>query len=407
MPLPDIQTRGFQAKTSLDAASKLLLEGKSPLPHEQVESGAACGRVLAQPVACPYPIPAFKRSAMDGFAVRAKDMPSVPISLHLAGAAFPGQAIQDPLKPGTTIRVMTGAPVPPEADTVVPVEQCRVDGNTVTVLIPVAQGKHVALPGEDFTAGQIVFEKGHRLRPPDIAVLSALGISRVNLARHPIVSILVTGNEILPPFSTMEGTRIADANSPMLWKLAERDGGTVFPTPKLIPDQPESLATTLADLAGSDVVLISGGSSVGLEDHSPGVLARMGSLDIHGLAIRPASPAGFGRLPSGTHVFLLPGNPVSCLCAYELLAGKLIRLLAGLPVPLPHRTQAVPLASALVSALGRTDFARVRIKDGQAEPLATGGAGRLSTVALADGFVLIPPETEALSAGELVIVHMF
>lgn len=407
MPLPDIQTRGFQAKTSLAAASKLLLEGKSPLPHELVESGAACGRALAQPVACPYPIPAFKRSAMDGFAVRARDMPSPPISLHLAGAAFPGQSIQDPLKPGTAIRVMTGAPVPPEADTVVPVEQCRVDGNTVTVLIPVAQGKHVALPGEDFTAGQIVFEKGHRLRPPDIAVLSALGITRVHLTRRPIVSILVTGNEILPPFSIMEGTRIADANSPMLWKLAERDGGAVIPTPKLIPDQPESLAATLADLAGSDVVLISGGSSVGLEDHAPGVLARMGSLDIHGLAIRPASPAGFGRLPSGTHVFLLPGNPVSCLCAYELLAGMLIRLLAGLPVHLPHRTQAVPLDSALVSALGRTDFARVRIKDGKAEPLATGGAGRLSTVALADGFVLIPPETETLSAGELVIVHMF
>lgn len=406
MAKPDIRTHGFQNKTPLAEACNILLDDTNPLPPDDCESAEACGRVLAEQVPCPRPVPSFNRSAMDGFAVRSIDIRSVPVSLRVTGISLPGSACIQSVEPGTAARVMTGAAVPPGADAVVPVEQCRDDGSTVSILITTQQGKHVVQQGEDFQPGQTVLNAGHRLRAHDIAALSALGIGRVHLVRRPTVSILVTGNELLPPFSVPEFDRVCDANSPMLRELVKRDGAVSIST-QTVPDQPVELASALLDHSTSDVVLISGGSSVGLEDHAPDALRKVGTLEVHGLALRPASPAGFGRLPSGTRVFLLPGNPVSCLCAYELLAGRLIRRLGGHSDELPHNTVHLPLASPLVSALGRTDFARVRVSEGKVDPLAISGAGRLSTVVLADGFVLVPEDCESLNQGEWVTVHLF
>lgn len=304
------------------------------------------------------------------------------------------------------MRVMTGAAVPQGADAIVPVEQSQLDGSIVSILTTCQPGKHVCFQGEDFQTGQTVLKTGHRLRAHDIAALSALGIGRVHVVRRPRVCILVTGNELLPPFSVPEFDKVCDANSPMLKELANRDGAGSISV-HTVPDQSNALASALLDHSNSDVVLISGGSSVGLEDHAPDALRKVGKLEVHGLALRPASPAGFGSLPSGAKVFLLPGNPISCLCAYELLAGRLIRRLGGHSDELPHKTVGLPLASPLVSASGRTDFARVRVSEGKVDPLATSGAGMLSTVVLADGFVIIPPECETLQSGELVTVHLF
>ena len=343
---------------------------------------------------------------MDGFAVRSTDTRSVPVSLRVTGISLPGTPCIQSVEQGTATRVMTGAAVPQGADAVVPVEQCRLDGSTVSILVTTQPGKHVCLQGEDFRTGQAVLKTGHRLRAHDIAALSALGIGRVHVVRRPTVSILVTGNELLPPFSVPESDMICDANSPMLRELANRDGAGSISV-QTLADQPKALISALLNHSTSDVVLISGGSSVGMEDHAPDALSEVGTLEVHGLALRPASPAGFGRLPSGTKVFLLPGNPVSCLCAYELLAGRLIRRLGGHSDELPHKTIQLPLASPLVSALGRTDFARVRVSEGKVDPLAISGAGMLSTLVLADGFVMIPPECETLQSGELVTVHLF
>lgn len=406
MTNPDIRAKGFQIKTPLQTAVEILLAGVSALPPDDTESRLACGRVLARAIECPRPVPSFNRSAMDGFAVRGCDIKDTPVSLRLAGTSLPAQPCQQWGGQSSAVRVATGAAVPDGADTVVPVEECLVDGPQVLIRSTLPPGKNVILTGEDFRAGQTVLNAGHRLRPHDMAVLSALGVDRVQLVRRPVISILVTGNELLPPFSRPDGDRICDANSPMLRALGERDGAAIGPATH-IRDLKESLASSLLEHSASDVILVSGGSSVGVEDHGAGALAGVGALEVHGLALRPATPAGFGRLPSGTRVFLLPGNPVSCLCAYELLSGRLIRRLGGQPDALPHRTMRLPLASRLVSVAGRTDFARVRIRDHEAEPVAISGAGRLRTVALADGFVLIPPEAEVLQQGELVTVHLF
>jgi molybdopterin molybdotransferase len=190
----------------------------------------------------------------------------------------------------------------------------------------------------------------------------------------------------------------------MLAALVRRDGGIPGPA-VLVADTRAEVRSALRG-AGADVVLVSGGSSVGLEDHAPRVLAEDGELAVHGVALRPASPSGLGFL-EGRPVFLLPGNPVSCLCAYDLFAGRAVRTLGGRCPGLPYRSVTVPLARKLVSAVGRVDYVRVRIADGQAEPLATSGASILSSTTRADGFVLVPGDSEGQAAGANVQVYLY
>jgi molybdopterin molybdotransferase len=249
-----------------------------------------------------------------------------------------------------------------------------------------------------------VLHAGRVLRPQDVGVLASIGAAPVEVIRRPSVAILVTGDELLPCGSRPEGCRIVDSNSVMLEALVWRDGGLPQIAP-IVPDNQDAVRDALQSTR-SDVILISGGSSVGQEDHAPRVLTEIGELCHHGVALRPASPTGVGFLGSRP-VFLLPGNPVSCLCAYDLFAGTAIRRLGGRSPELPHRTCTLPLARKLVSAVGRVDYVRVQVRDGQVEPLATSGASILSSTTRADGFVLVPRDSEGLAAGEMVHVHLY
>jgi molybdopterin molybdotransferase len=218
------------------------------------------------------------------------------------------------------------------------------------------------------------------------------------------VAVLVTGNELLPPGSAPVGFRIVDSNSPMLVALAERDGGECLPV-RYLEDRYEAVRDGIAG-ADADVVLVSGGSSVGQEDHAPRAVAELGELAVHGVALRPASPTGVGFLP-GRVVFLLPGNPVSCLCGYDLFAGRAVRRLGGLSGEMPYRRVNQPLASKIVSAVGRVDYVRVRIVGDQVEPVAVSGASILSTTVTADGFVLVDRDREGFAPGEAVEVWLY
>jgi molybdopterin molybdotransferase len=242
------------------------------------------------------------------------------------------------------------------------------------------------------------------VRPQDLGLLASLGVAAVPVVRRPRISILITGDELLPAGSRPEGYRIVDSNSVMLAALAVRDGGEPSGQP-LIPDRREAVREAIL-AADADVLLVSGGSSVGQEDHAPTVLAELGELVVHGVALRPASPAGVGFL-GGRPVFLIPGNPVSCLCAYDLFAGRAIRKLGGRSPELPYRRAQVPLAAKVSSAVGRVDYVRVRLREGQAEPLAVSGASLLSTTTAADGFLLVPRDSEGHPAGEVVTVYLY
>src|SRR5439155_23861204 len=173
----------------------------------------------------------------------------------------------------------------------------------------------------------------------------------------------------------------------------------------LIPDRREAVRDALQG-SSADVLLVSGGSSVGQEDHAPTILAELGELAIHGIALRPASPTGLGFL-EGRPVFLLPGNPVSCLCAYDLFAGPALRRLGGRSMELPYRAQTLPLARKIASMVGRVDYVRVQVREGQVEPLAISGASILSSTTRADGFVLVPAELEGYGPGEKVEVFLY
>jgi molybdopterin molybdotransferase len=249
----------------------------------------------------------------------------------------------------------------------------------------------------------VLLQAGRLLRPQDIGVMSSIGLAGASVIRRPRVRMVITGNELLPSGSRPHGFRITDANGPMLSALAERDGAVVD-FPGLVPDDP---AAVLAEMkADADVAIVSGGSSVGAEDFAPMLLAEHGELAVHGIAMRPSSPTGLGRLGRRL-VFLLPGNPVSALCAYDFFAGRAIRALGGRPKEWPYRCVRAPLARKISSPIGRLDYARVRLVDGRVEPLSISGASVLSSTTRADGFVVVGDDSEGFPAGADVDVWLY
>jgi molybdopterin molybdotransferase len=414
----DVRMRGFAKRAEFAAVVQLLEARVAPLPGEPIAFSEAIGRVLAEPVRSALDVPNFVRAAMDGFAVRGQDTLGAaadnPVPLTLLGAAFPARPFPDPVGPGQAVRIMTGAPLPAGADAVLIAESARLEADRVLALEAVAPGRHVGWVGEDVPRGREVLPAGRRLRPQDIGLLASIAAPTVMAVRRPQVAILVTGNELLPPGSVPTGFRIVDSNSPMLTALVARDGGLSRPV-QYLPDD-FAVIREAVRTSDADVILISGGTSVGAEDHAPRVVAELGELAVHGIALRPASPTGIGFLPGAAVaappgpprvVFLLPGNPVACLCAYDLFAGRVVRRLGGRPFALPYPKVTLPLAAPIVSVAGRVDYVRIQVENGQAVPLTRSGASVLSSTVVADGFVLVDRDRDRYSPGELVEVWLY
>jgi molybdopterin molybdotransferase len=406
----DVRMHGFTRRHTVDAALAWLDAQLKPRTAEDVPLQAAAGRVLAAPIASDIDVPGFDRATMDGYAVVASDTDGAStynrIGLQVIGDAMPGNPFEQTLASGQTVRIMTGAPMPSGSDAVLPAEWADVDDGDswrVAVLSTVSPGKNVGHRGEDIASGTRVLEAGRVLRPQDIGVLSSIGIDTIGVVQRPRVRLVITGNELLPSGSRPQGYRIADANGPMLAALAGRDGAVVD-FPELVRDDPEAIAGALH--ADADVVIVSGGSSVGVEDHAPMLVAAHGELAIHGIAMRPSSPTGMGRIDDRL-IFLLPGNPVSALCAYDFFAGRAIRALGGRPRQWPYRLARGTLVRKLSSQIGRLDYARVRLQDGCVEPLAVAGASVLSSTTRADGFVVIADDSEGFAAGAEVDVWLY
>ncbi|NQV06694.1 molybdopterin molybdotransferase MoeA [bacterium] len=399
--------RGFRDRVTVEAALSAALEGVDPLPAEAVGLQEAYGRVLAEDVVSGYDVPGFRRSTMDGYAVRAADTFGAsaynPIALELAGTSLPGMDERAILIGGTTRRIMTGSPVPEGADAVVRAEDAREDGDVVDVMAPVAEGKNVGRIGEDVVAGAIVLTRGRRLLAQDAGMLASIGQVPVPVHRRPLVRIIVSGDELVAPGGTPGGHRIVDSNSPMLAALVGRDGGVVE---ILRLEDDETAMREALGLGGVDVIVTAGAASVGTEDRVPLLVAELGALSVHGVAMRPSSPTGVGRI-GGIPVLVLPGNPVSCLVAYDFFAGPVIRRLGGLPAPWPYRSIRATLQTRLVSQIGRTDYARVEIDGGLVRPLAISGASMLSSVTRADGFVVVPAGLEGYAEGTEIEVHLY
>jgi molybdopterin molybdotransferase len=275
--------------------------------------------------------------------------------------------------------------------------------DTIAAISEVSPQKNVGHRGEDFVRGTTLLEAGRVLRPQDIGVMSSIGLATARLVCRPRVRLVITGNELLPTGSQPHDYQITDANGPMLAALAERDGAIVD-FPGLIRDDGDAILAALN--AEAEIVIVSGGSSVGIEDLAPMLLAKHGELAVHGIAMRPSSPTGMGTLGSRL-VFLLPGNPVSALCAYDFFAGRAIRALGGRSKEWPYRAVRGTLTRKISSPIGRLDYARVKVHGGHVEPLSVAGASVLSSTTRADGFVIIEQDSEGYAAGSDVEVWLY
>ncbi|UQA62100.1 gephyrin-like molybdotransferase Glp [Polyangium aurulentum] len=412
----DVRMRGFRQRKSVEEALRALEERTALLEPERVKVTEASGRVLAEDVAAASAVPHFRRAAMDGWAVVGESTfgagSYAPVEIAIIGEARPGRPFAGSLRKGEAVRITTGAPVPEGADAVLMAERAEEvteEGRTLLrVAEPVAPGKHVGAVGEDVPEGAIVATRGRKLRPQDVGLLASVGVAEISVVRRPRVRIVITGDELLAPGSMPSGACIVDSNSVVLTALVRRDGAASVSTVRAV-DRYEEVRDAIGG-GDEDVVLVSGGSSVGPEDHAPLALAEIGEVTVHGVAMRPSSPAGFGFVPRDGRlrpVFLLPGNPVSCLCAYEFFGGPTIRAMGGLPRAWPHPRVKARLAAKIVSELGRMDYVRVKLQGDLVTPIMTSGASILSSTTRADGVVLVPAGLEGHAEGEEVEVFLY
>jgi len=415
----DVRMRGFAQRHTVDAALAWLdaqVAELQPKGAEIVPLRAAAGRVLAASVVSDVNVPGFDRATMDGYALMADSTEGATsytrLPLTVIGDSMPGSPFEGSVSGGEAVRIMTGAPIPPGADAVLPAEWVEAEGmseskdktpRNISALASVSPGKNVGRRGEDIVRGTKLLESGRVLRPQDLGVLSSIGRGDVQVVRRPRVRLAVTGNELLPSGSHPTGVQIVDANGPMLSALVERDGGVVD-FPGLVRDDPTAILDALQ--ADADIVIVSGGSSVGIEDLAPMLVAQNGELAVHGIAMRPSSPTGLGRMGHRL-VFLLPGNPVSSLCAYDFFAGRAIRVLGGRSKAWPYRSVRGKLTRKISSPIGRLDYTRVKIDGDRVEPLSVGGASVLSSTTRADGFVIVGDDSEGFASGSDVKVWLY
>lgn len=386
-------------------AQQRLREVLKPFPVEEAALPEALGRVLAAEVRAAEDVPGFDRATMDGFAVRAADTfgasEGLPAYLRVAGEVLMGRAPDGPLLPGEAWRIPTGGMLPEGADAVVMVEHTEEAGDAVAVLRPVAPEENVVRRGDDVRAGQVVLPAGKRLRPHDIGLLAACGVTRVPVRHRPVVGIIGTGDEVVAAEAAPGPGQVRDVNTPALAAAVKAAGGDprVF---GVVPDELPALQEVLAQAAAeSELVLLSGGSSVGARDLTLEAVSSLpGALVLfHGLAVKPGKPT-VGAVVDGKAVFGLPGHPVSALVVFEFLVRPLLE-----PERLGRLPLRVRLSRTLRSAPGREDYVRVRlaVENGElvAEPIL-GKSGLIATMARADGLVRLRLDAEGAAAGEMV-----
>jgi molybdenum cofactor synthesis domain-containing protein len=396
--------------TPLPEAQRLVLSKVGRLPVVEVPLGEAAGLVLAREAVAAEPVPPFDNSAMDGYAIRSEDATVAPFELEVVGDLPAGVAPTVRVGPGQGIRIMTGAPLPAGADAVVRVEDTELTGSAVRVLVPVAAGTAVRLAGGDVAAGSAVFGAGTRLTPAHVAVLATLGLDPVPVFRRPKVAICATGDELVPA-STRElpPGSIRNSNGPMLAALLDELGVEVIDL-GTVADEYEAVRSVLARAAASaDVILTSGGVSMGEYDLVKEAVEELGEVHLWKVAIQPAKPVVFGRV-AGAHFFGLPGNPVSVMVAFEQFARPALLAMMGSPLLFRSRRSARVRGRMAVEG-GRTVFVRVRSweEDGVTwvEPSGGQGSNVLSALAAADAFAVVPRGTDVVEDGAEVAIEMF
>ena len=392
----------------LDEARELIADACTVIERtERVRLVDANGRVAAAGVESTRDVPPFSRAGMDGFAVRAEDTFGAnrydPKTLRVIDKVYTGQVPTKALEPGTAIEIATGAPMPSGADAVVMVEETERAGEDVRVLTPVYPRQNVGKQGADIVVGQVVITRGQILNPSRIGALAALGVADVDVFARPSVAILSTGNEIADPGSELQPGQIYDINKFTLSTIIQEHGGIPMPF-ATAQDTIEALESAIDACSACDVLVFSGGSSVGERDLILDVIGRKGDIVFHGIAVKPGKPTVFGTI-AGKPMFGMPGYPTSCLSNAYLLLVPALRAMARL-APRHTATVTLPLGQRIVSTTGRHQFYTVKIVDGQAMP-AFKASGDITSMSQADGYIEIPAQTDIAEKGELVEIKLF
>lgn len=400
--------RPFTSTISLDEARARLQAHVRPIARvERVSIDQAHGRVAAADVISTLDVPPFARSAMDGYAVVASDTAgaarSTPVRLRMLDRAFTGEVSSTVVTSGTCVEIATGAPLPSGADAVIMVEETAKSGETVEIFAAANPGQHVGRRGADIAAGDRVVTAGQLLGPGRVGALAAVGVSAVDVHAKPRVAILSTGNEVVEPGQTLAPGQIFDVNRFTLGAVVAAHGGVAEPHHP-VNDSLDALLQALDDCASADLIVFSGGSSVGDRDLIVDAIALRGRMIFHGIAVRPGKPTAFA-LVGDTPFFGMPGNPTSCLSNAYILLAPYLRAMARLPAHAP-RTVHVPLGRRIASAVGRHQFYTVRLLDGTALP-AFKGSGDITSLSSADGYIEIPADRSVVEEGEMVEVTIF
>ncbi len=390
-----------------------------PLGTETVAAADSCGRVAAETLRVPEPLPHFARATMDGYAVRARDTfgasESLPALLQVCGEVRMGEIPPVAVGPGTAVAIATGGALPQGADAVVMVEYSQpLDERTVEITRPVAPGDNVLDIGEDLEPGEVLLDRGQMLRPQDAGVLTSLGVKWLKVYRRPRAAVISTGDEIVDPTEKLLPVgKIRDINSTVLRAQARAAGADVTLT-AIVGDRLDSLVQTCRRAAADhDILILSGGSSVGNRDYTLRILDQFpdAQLLVHGVAIRPGKPTILARM--GDKIFCgLPGQPASAMIVFTAFVRPLLARLQGMTDSSRgfHRTCRAVLERSLPSVHGRADYVRVALSetsDGYRAMPIFGSSAMMSTLIRADGYVIVPEHVEGYEQGRQLTVYLF
>jgi molybdopterin molybdotransferase len=396
--MSDVRETGFKQRTRVADARERLLDVDALDRTERVPLSVADGRTLAEPIDAARNVPHYPRAAMDGWAVRAEDT---------FGASDRSPAVLRPAEsvgPNAAVRVHTGSELPDGADSVVMVEQTDEIAGELEVFDAVAEGENVAPVGEDVENDQRLYDPGHQLRPSDLGLLKATGIDTVEAVSHPEVAVVPTGEELVQ--ADPEPGEVIETNRFTVSRLAERWGADVKRR-NIVTDDHEALRVAVERDLTRDVVVTTGGSSVGERDLIPEVVEELGEVFVHGVALKPGHPVALGRVEDTT-VVMLPGYPVAAIVNAVQFLRPLIKHLGRMPRnPIP--TREAELTRKIRSEPGVRTFVRVKLEGSDDEldatPTRASGSGVLSSVALADGWVVVEESREGIPKGETVTVE--
>ena len=400
--------RPFGETISLDEARGIITRSLRPIERiEPVPLEGAHGRVLAEEIVAPADVPPFSRAAMDGYAVRAEDTtgatPGQPAILTCIEKVFTGQMPSQTVGRGQCTEIATGAPMPAGADSVVMVEQTDAEGTHVRIFAAADPGQNIGRQGADIKRGQVVMRAGELLNASRVGAIAALGRAHVDVYARPRVAILSTGNEIVDPGQPLQPGQIYDINRFTVAAVVAEHGGTPV-SHRTAADTIPDLEHALDECLEADVVVFSGGTSVGERDLILDALSNRGEVLFHGISVKPGKPTAFG-LVKGKPFFGMPGYPSSCLLNTHILLVPALRVIARLPA-LERRTITLPLARRVVSAKDRHQFYTVRVVGREAIP-AFKASGDITSMSQADGYFEITAETDSVEQGALVEVTLF